>query len=329
MQITRSSILIRKIIIDPPLLLAPMAGLTHSALRRAIAGFGGVGLLATEMLSAKKLPRENPRISPYLIRTDAEKLLSYQLLIASADEAGPALDALHRFGADVVDINMGCPAPAVGRFGAGIGLMERPQEVRRLVAETRKRTALPLTAKIRIGIDQKDDGMLADFCAMLQDEGIDLVSVHARLKHESFAREPRWESIGAVKQRLTVPVVANGGIFSVEDANKCLDRSGADGLMIGRAAAIKPWLFAEIGREVFGAELAAPVVSLLSLYAGFIRDLTELFRPAYRLGRLKEFTHYFARNYKFGHHLASRIQSSATMDEARERAEQFFAANAS
>jgi nifR3 family TIM-barrel protein len=303
-----------------------MAGVTHTALRQIIAQFGGAGLLSTEMLSAKKLPHENPRISPYLIRTALEKPLSYQLLIASAEELAPAIDALHRFKADAVDLNMGCPAPAVGRIGAGIQLMERPQDVCGMVAEARKRTDLPLTAKIRIGIDL-DKQKLAAFCAMLQDEGIDLLSVHARLKHESFARRPRWEEIADIKARLTIPVIANGGIFSIEDARNCLRVSGADGLMLGRGAAIRPWLFAEIGREVYDRDIPEPVVDLPALYGKFIEQLNELFRPEYRLGRLKEFTHYFARNFKFGHHLASRVQSSSSVDEARDRAHIFFEQN--
>lgn len=322
MQAPRRPIHIRDLQIDPPLLLAPMAGLTHCALRQIMAGFGGVGLLSTEMLSAKKLPTENPRISPYLIRTAPERHLSYQLLISSANEVGPAIDALHACKADAIDLNMGCPAPSVGRFGAGMRLMELPGNARRIVAEARKRTTLPLTAKIRLGIE--DDERLREFCLMLENEGIDMLSVHARRKHESFARQPRWEYIAKVKEWLTIPVVANGGIFSVQDAEECLAVSNADGLMLGRGAVIKPWLFSEIGREVFHRELVLPMVFLPSVYGTFMDNL-GLFRPQYRLGRLKEFTHYFARNYKFGHHLASRIQSSASLDEARERAGLFFA----
>jgi nifR3 family TIM-barrel protein len=314
---------IRNLVIDPPLLLAPMAGLTHSALRQIMQGFGGVGLLSTEMLSAKRLPAENPRVSPYLIRTASERLLSYQLLTSVADELAPAIEALHKMKADAIDLNMGCPAPAVGRFGAGIRLMEQPEDVRRIVAEARKRTLLPLTAKIRIGIDL-DEEKLTAFCIMLEQEGIDMLSIHARLKHESFARKPRWESIARVKERLTIPVIANGGIFSVEDARQCLRISGADGLMLGRGAVVRPWLFAEIARDVFGSSIAEPNVSLPAVYGNYIDLLCELFRPEYRLGRLKQFTHHFARNYKFGHHLASRVQSSASVDEARERAALFF-----
>ena len=323
MQTPLRPINIRSLRIDPPLLLAPMAGLTHSALRQIMFGFGGLGLASTEMLSAKRLPTESPLFSPYLIRTSSEQPLSYQLLTSTTDELAAAIEALHVLKADAIDLNMGCPAAAVGKFGAGFSLMEQPEDARRIVAEARKRTQLPLTAKIRLG-SELDEDKLKGFCTMLEGEGIDMLSVHARLKNESFARRPRWESIAPIKEWLTIPVVVNGGIFSVPDAENCLAVSGADGLMLGRGVAIKPWLFAEISRSLCGSTLAEPVVSLPAVYGRFIDNLNGLFRPEYRLGRLKEFTHYFARNYKFGHHLASRVQSSASVDEAAERAGVFF-----
>jgi nifR3 family TIM-barrel protein len=325
-QIQPRAIRVRNLRIDPPLLLAPMAGLTHSALRRIMIGLGGVGLLSTEMLSARRLPTENPRISPYLIRTESESPLSYQLLTSTATEIGRAIDALHAFKADAIDLNMGCPSPAVGRFGAGVMLMEQPDEARLIVAEARKRTDLPLSAKIRLGSDA-DSGKLKTFCSMLEGEGIDMLTVHARFKHEPFARNPRWAYIAEIKERIKIPVIANGGIFSVEDAEKCLRISGADGLMLGRGAVIRPWLFAEIAGTVFGGDITERVVSPPDIYAAFLDALNSDYRPIYRLGRLKEFTHYFARNYKFGHSLATRVQSSGTMDEARERAWTFFANN--
>jgi tRNA-dihydrouridine synthase B len=324
MPAPRKPIQIRDLVIDPPLLLAPMAGLTHSALRQVISGFGGVGLLSTEMLSARRLPAENPGISPYLIRSSSERPLSYQLLTSMPNELGRAMDALHACKADAVDLNMGCPAPSVGNFGAGINLMERPENVCTLVAEARRLTSLPLTAKIRLGTDLNEE-KLTSFCSMLEDEGIDMLSIHARLKHESFARNPRWERITRVKERLTIPVIANGGIFSVQDARDCLRISGADGLMLGRGAVIRPWLFAAIARDVWGHADVEPAVSLPALYGKFVDLLNKHFRPEYRLGRLKQFTHYFARNYQFGHHLASKVQASLSLDDAWERANLFFA----
>ncbi len=286
--------------------------------------FGGVGLLSTEMLSAKILPMENPRISPYLIRTERERPLSYQLLTSNDQEIGRAIDALHKFKADAVDLNMGCPSTAVRKFGAGVKLMELPDVARRIVGEARKRTALPLSVKIRLGSDV-DSGKLKTFCSMLEGEGIDMLTVHARFKHESFARKPRWEYIAEIKELIKIPVIANGGVFSVEDAEKCLRVSGADGLMLGRGAIIRPWLFSEIARAVYGIDIPQSTLSLPDVYATFIEALTADYRSRYHLGRLKAFTHYFARNYKFGHSLASKVQSSSSMDEARERAELFFA----
>lgn len=319
-------IVIRDLVISPPLFLAPMAGLTHLALRRIIKEIGGVGLLSTEMLAARRLPGENPTISPFLLRTGLEKPLSYQMVVASAGDVVPAIDALRKLGADAVDLNMGCPAPALRRQGAGAALMDTPASVRAIVAQARKCTDLPLTAKIRLGVTL-DAVKLRDFCLLLEGEGIDLITVHARLRDESFSRLPRWEWVGRVKSWVSIPVVANGGISNASDGARCLEVSGADGLMIGRAAAEMPWVFADLATTLYGAPpLARPDPP--AVYNRFVDLLEAHFPPERRLGRLKEFTHYFQKNYAFGHHLATAVQSSAAVQEARERAEAFFAKHA-
>ena len=316
---------IRNLEISPPLLLAPMAGLTHSVLRTLLMKFGGVGLLSTEMLSARRLPAENPMISPYLIRTDVEQPLSYQLFVTSSEDVIPAIDALHRFGADAIDFNLGCPAPNVRNAGGGCLLMNEMDTVRQMIGTARLATELPLTAKIRLG-ESLDKKKLKNFCLMLEGEGIDMLTVHARLRAEGFMRKPRWDWVGHVKEWLRIPVIANGSIFSVEDAKACLQVSGADGLMIGRAAPEKPWIFSEIAKELYNVDIPQQNIILPEIYRHVLNELSR-FRPERRLGRLKEFTHYFARNYSFGHHLASAIQSSRTVDEAWERAVSFFASN--
>lgn len=318
-------IVIRDLVITPPLFLAPMAGLTHLALRRLIKEIGGVGLLATEMLAARRLPGENPAISSFLLRTELEKPLCYQLAVARVEDVAPAMAALHRLGADAVDINMGCPAPALRQQGAGAALMETPATVRAIVAAARKSTNLPLTAKIRLGATL-DAAKLRDFCLLLEGEGVDLLTVHARLRGESFVRPPRWEWVGRVKSWLSIPVVANGGIHSAADGARCLAQSGADGLMIGRAAAETPWVFAQLASALYGAPpLSTVLLDLPVMYQRFADLLEAHFQPERRLGRLKEFTHYFQKNYAFGHHLAMAVQSSSSWPEARERAAVFFA----
>jgi tRNA-dihydrouridine synthase len=309
----------------PPLLLAPMAGLTHSALRTSILGFGGIGLLSTEMLSAARLPAENAH-SPYLLRTPLELPLSYQLLVTEEKNISAVFAALHRFKADVIDLNLGCPAPQVRKVGGGSSLMDDPKRVRKIVACARKNTTLPLTAKIRLG-ETLDVHKLRDFCLMLSGEGIDMLTVHARLRSESFSRCPHWTWIAKVKAWINIPVIANGSIDSLASARLCIEQSNADGLMIGRAAAVSPWIFAVLARALYKVEISEPEVCLPLLYQKFVLALVERFQPDRRLGRLKEFTHYFAKNYFFGHHLASKVQASNSLKDAWLRAVEFFGEN--
>ena len=303
-----------------------MAGLTHSALRTTILQFGGVGLLSTEMLAAARLPAEREQHSPYLARTMQESPLSYQLLLTDDKNISRIFAALHRLKADVVDLNLGCPAPLVRRAGGGSSLMEDGERVRKIVSSVRKNTTLPLTAKIRLG-ETLDEDKLRNFCLMLAGEGIEMLTVHARLRSESFARRPRWSWVAKVKQWVDIPVIANGSIDSAASARCCLEESGADGLMIGRAAARTPWIFATIAREVYGLEISSPKVCLPCLYQEYAAALVERFHPDRRLGRLKEFTHYFAKNYFFGHHLAAKVQASCSLEEAWRQAVAFFTVN--
>ena len=219
--------------IHPPVLQAPMAGITHTAFRRVLAGLGGVGLFSTEMLSARSLPMEDPSRSPYLVRAAEEWPLSYQLLVAAPEELPPAIEALHRLSPDAIDLNLGCPAPEVRKRGAGSRLMEQPEAARGVAAKARGLTRLPLTAKIRLG-ERLDEPGLREFCRMLEGEGVDLLTVHARLRGEPYGRRPRWEWVEKVKSWVSVPVVANGGIFSAADAKACRAATGCDGLMLGR-----------------------------------------------------------------------------------------------
>ena len=316
---------IKDLQLDSPLLLAPMAGLTHSALRTLLLQFGGVGLLSTEMLAARKLPVENKHLSPFLVRTEQEKPLSYQLLVRTADEVAPAVEALHRLDADAVDINLGCPAPKVRRSGGGSSLMDAPELVREIIATARRKTALPLTAKIRLG-ESFSEEKLQSFCQMLEGEGIDLLTVHARLRKEAFCRKPHWEWVAKVKEWVSIPVIANGSVLSVADAKKCLQVSNADGLMIGRGAAYTPWLFADIAREVYGLDIPKVKICLPAVYADFVVALLR-FVPERRLGRMKEFTHYFAKSYFFGHTLACEDQGAGSVEQAWQRACAFFQRN--
>lgn len=307
----------------PPIALAPMVGLSHSCLRSLVQGFGGVGLLYTEMLAAKRLPSDTPRFSPMLVRSAGEKPLIYQLVAGCVEHIPAAVEKLHKLGADGIDLNLGCPAPIQKRQGAGSFLALNHDKLIPILQCLRGRTSLPLSVKIRLGL-QLDNQKLAETCKFYEDQGIDCVTVHGRLHGEKFCRKPKWSAIAAAKNAVSIPVFANGGIFSVADAKKCLEQSGADGLMVGRAAVEKPWLCSEIAHHIYGTKSNVGEKTKKDVFFDFFYLLEERFPAEKRLGRLKQFSRYYAASFKFGHQLTSCILRSESMVEARERSDYFF-----
>lgn len=319
----RESVQFGNISVWPPVAVAPMVGLSHSALRSLVMGCGGVGLLYTEMLAAKRLPSDNPTLSPMLVATKQEQPLIYQLVTGTVEHIPAALEKTHRLGAAGVDLNLGCPAPIQKRQGAGASLALNRRKLIQILQCIRRHTDLPLSVKIRLGV-KVDDDALAETCRFYEGEGVDLITVHARIVGEKFCRKPRWSAIAAAKDAVTIPVFANGGIFSCDDARKCLERSGADGIMIGRAAAEKPWICAEISKHIFGVQPSSIYTSKKDVFYAFYDLLVSRFPEEKRMVRLKHFSRYYGSSFTFGHHLTSCVLRSETMDEARERVERFF-----
>ncbi|MBU1565880.1 MAG: tRNA-dihydrouridine synthase family protein [Proteobacteria bacterium] len=301
-----------------------MVGLSHSALRTLVQEEGGVGLLFTEMLAARRLPHDNQYCSPLLIRSADEYPLFYQLVTADTEAIGPATEKLHEFRAQGIDLNLGCPAPLQRKQGAGISLVENKGLMCKVLRRLRACTDLPVSVKIRLG-DNLDTVKLRELCRLLENEGVDIITIHARLNGEKFCRKPRWAAIGKIREAVSVLIFVNGGIFSIDDARTSLEQSGADGIMIGRGAVEKPWLCADIARDIYGLSKSCQKKTDSEIYFKFVNLLEQRFTPERRLGRLKQFTTYFAAPFVFGHHFAASIQSSSTIDQAKQRAADFFA----
>jgi len=318
-----ATVKVRGKVLSPPVALAPMVGLSHSALRSLVQEQGGVGLLYTEMLAIKRLPHDNAACSPLLIRTEREQPLFYQILAGGTEYIGAAVDKLEKLEANGIDLNLGCPAPLIRKQGAGASLAKNHRVMCEILRTMRGNTELPISVKIRLG-KSENSGQLHDFCQLLIDQGVDMITIHARLDGEKFCRKPRWAVVGKIKNDIKVPVFVNGGIFSAEDAQRCIEQSGADGLMVGRGAAEKPWLCREIAEKIYGLRPADGESNLAEVFFRFIVLLEERFAPERQLGRLKQFASYFAPPLPFGHHLAAAIQTSPTLDEAKKRAGKYF-----
>jgi tRNA-dihydrouridine synthase B len=318
-----STFSLRGLTISPPIALAPMVGLSHSALRSLHAERGGVGLFFTEMLTARRLPHDSPLCSPLLVKSRGEWPLFYQLVTGDPAEVKPAVDRVHQLEGQGIDLNLGCPAPMICKLGAGLALLDDRRRLHAVVSELRKCTELPVSVKLRLG-KVGDVQALKNLCLFLEGEGVDLITIHARLDGEKFCRHPRWSIVAEVRPSISVPLLLNGGIFSVDDARRCLNITGASGLMIGRGAVRHPGLSADIATELFGWTQDVVTPSNKEQFFIFFRLLEERFAPERRLGRLKQFTAYFAEPLFFGHQLSSAVQSSTSMVEAGEKAEFYF-----
>ncbi len=246
---------IGKITINSRLALAPMAGVTDLGFRTVCRELGA-GYTVTEMVSAKALCYQDKKSLPLLQLGEDEHPAAVQLFgsdpYCMEQAAGLAAE---KSGADILDINMGCPVPKVANSGDGSGLMRRPDlAVRVAEAVIRGAGGRPVTVKIRLGWD-KGSINCVEFAKAMEQAGVAAVAVHGRTKTQMYAGTANWDHIKAVKEALSIPVIANGDVFSAADAVRILRYTGADMAMIGRGCFGNPWIFQQAAAALEGREI--------------------------------------------------------------------------
>jgi tRNA-dihydrouridine synthase B len=224
--------------LSSPLILAPLAGITDYPFRK-IAREEGCGLTFTGMLSAEGLLRKGV---PFLRIREDEHPISVQLFGSNPEVLAEAARVAEAMGADVVDINMGCPAEQVIQTGAGVHLMRFPAKVSRILVRVRKEVRCPLTIKIRSGWDMGHINAV-EISNIAEDCGVDAISVHPRTKVQKFHGQADWRLIAEVKRAVRIPVIGNGDVTTPALAKKVMEETGCDGVMIGRGALGNPWVF--------------------------------------------------------------------------------------
>ena len=245
---------IGSVFIPNPLVLAPMAGVTDLAFRRTCRELGA-GLTVTEMVSAKALCYQDKKSRGLLKIAPEEHPVSAQIFgsdpVCMAEAAQIALEIS---GADIIDINMGCPVGKVVGNGDGSALMKDPEKAARIAEVVVKAVPVPVTVKMRRGWD-KGSINAVELAKMLEQVGVAAVAVHGRTRAQMYAGAADWVTIRQVKQAVSIPVMANGDIFSAEDAAKILQFTGADFAMIGRGAFGNPWLFQQALAALEGRDI--------------------------------------------------------------------------
>lgn len=274
--------------ISPPAVLAPLAGVSVPPFRRFCRELGA-GLVCSEMVSANALAYRNPKTALMLHICHDEHPVSVQILAPTPDVAEPAAQAAAEAGADVVDINMGCPVPKVLRCRAGVDLMRDPHRARAVMEAAVRGVSgrVPVTVKIRAGWDPSAP-CFARIARHAEDAGLSAIILHARYGCQGYSGHADWSLIAELKDQTSLPVVGNGDIRCVADAARMRAQTGCDGVMVGRWAMGNPWIFRELsaaaqGRAVpAGAQPAERIDALLRLgremvsFYGEHRGLREL-----------------------------------------------------
>ena len=239
--------------IENPIALGPMAGVTDWAFRTICAELGA-NLTVTEMVSSRALVYRDKK-SAALLKKNEGSVCGAQIFGNDPQiMAQGAVLALEISGCDFIDINMGCPMPKIANSGDGCGLMRTPELAGQILRAVCDAVKVPVTVKCRLGWDKGNINVL-DFTKRMEDNGAAMVAVHGRTRSMLYSGVADWDMITKVKQQLTIPVLANGDIVDGKTAADCLRRTGADGIMIGRATFGDPWIFAEARAAIAGLEL--------------------------------------------------------------------------
>ena len=228
--------------IDNPVVLAPMAGITDSAFRR-IAKDMGCGLLSTEMVSDKALMYGNWKTQEMLYMTDYERPISQQIFGSGVESFKIASKYIEEsMKPDIIDINMGCPVTKVAvKANAGSALLKHPDKVRDIVSAVVDTVDVPVTAKIRSGWDNRCINAV-EIAKIVEDCGASAITVHPRTREDRYGVKAKWSIIRKVKDTVSIPVIGNGDIFTCYDAERMIDETGCDAIMLGRGVLGNPWL---------------------------------------------------------------------------------------
>lgn len=323
---TASPLRIGPITLDAPVVLAPMAGITNTAFRRLCREYGA-GLYVSEMITSRALVERNDTTMRLIRHHESETPRSIQLYGVDPKTMADAVRILvEEDHADHIDLNFGCPVPKVTRKGGGAALPWKLGLFRDIVTQTVQAAGdIPLTVKMRKGIDT-DHLTFLDAGRIAEDAGVAAVALHARTASEFYSGTADWDAIAALKQAVTsVPVLGNGDIWAAEDAQRMMDETGCDGVVVGRGCLGRPWLFGDLARALGGpgAASAAPVDATLGFVAQAFRRhaelLVEFFDDEGRGCRdIRKHVAWYFKGYPVGGDIRAALATASTLVEIDE-----------
>ncbi len=298
--------------IENRMVLAPMAGLGHIALRELISEFGGFGLLFTGMCSARAVPHENPVLSNVFTWRQAElSFLVCQIFGSEPQSMAAAARRIEAEGFFGVDLNFGCSVAAICKKGCGAALLKKPNLAVEIVAAVRQAVSCPLFVKFRTGWENNPQ-FAADMAKRFEDAGADALTFHPRVAPDRRNRPPRWDIITRVKKAVSIPVFGNGNLFNISDGIEMVDQTNCQGLSLGRMAVARPWIFAQWTKGKLPGDDIYHFTALRLTHL-----LSRHYDDRFAVKMFKKFAPYFCANFKFSQSILKKLIKADTMEGIR------------
>jgi len=300
-----SSFQIGSIVVQPPLIMAPLHEITDQPFRRMIREVGGVGLTVSEMISSEALVR-HARKAERMMASEGERPYAMQLAGSDPEHLAECAVMCEAAGADMVDLNMGCPASNVTKGGAGSALLRDIRLAERCVTAMVKAVKIPVTVKMRAGWDasQAERETYRDFLKMFQHVGVQGLAIHPRTRAQQYEGHADWSLIArAVDAGMSFPIIGNGDVVEAADAHRMVQETGCHGVMIGRGALYNPFLF----RQIMEPGLVVTAEMRIDITLRFFRLLLELLEEREALHKIKKIGAWFTKGIAGGAKFRQRL----------------------
>jgi tRNA-dihydrouridine synthase B len=322
------------ITLQSPFAIAPMAGMTDTAFRRLVKRHGGCGLVVTEMVSAEGLVRGIDRTLEYAEYTEEERPISIQIFGGDPDKMAAAAQVVEGMGADIVDVNMGCPVPKIAKHNAGCSLMREPAHAAAVIGAMARAVKIPVTVKMRAGWNDEERNA-PTLARMVQDAGASAIAVHGRTAAQSYSGSADWDLVARIAADVTIPVFGSGDCIEPQQIVERL-RSGVGGVLVGRGVLRNPWILAQ------AADLAAggvPRLVTLEDRGRFLLDYIELLlqervdesralsHDRWVINKLRALASWYTKGLDNGSHLRTAINTVDSLPSLRDTIATFFFAN--
>ena len=317
--------------LDSPFVVSPMAGMTDTAFRRLVKRHGGCGLVITEMVSSEGLVRGIDRTLEYAEYTEEERPVSIQIFGGDPEKMAAAAQIVEGMGADIVDVNMGCPVPKIAKHNAGCSLMREPEHAATVISAMAKAVKIPVTVKMRAGWNDHSRNA-ADLARRVQDAGAAAIAVHGRTAAQSYSGSADWDLVARIAADLTIPVFGSGDCIEAEQVVDSI-RSGVEGVLVGRGVLRNPWILAQAmdlaaGRPARVVTMEDRGYFLLDyidlLMKERVDEAREMTHARWVVNKLRALSSWYTKGLENGSHLRTAVNGAVSLDLLRETVASFF-----